>query len=84
MNHLPFLPYFKKNLYSSSASILSKAHSFLFITFPFIYLLTFMKTAQEIKFLYPSFFLSYVDSNEIFHHNSFFQQILLFLKNTYN
>jgi len=72
-----FLAIFFISLYSSGALHLSKAWSSLFITFPFICLLTFTKTAMEINFLYPSFFPELIMS---LNHNLFFIKFYCFRK----
>lgn len=94
INDLPYLCYFFLKymyfwcLYSSSGALhLSKARSSLFITFSFIYLLTFTKTAQEIKFLYPSFspeLSRLIMRSVMVLPYPVFHQILLFQKNSYD
>lgn len=77
-----FFAIFFPSLYSSGALHLSKAHSSLFITFPFIYHLTFTEMAMEINFLYPSFSPELIMRSAMPLPYPVFHQILLFQKNS--
>lgn len=77
-----FFAIFFPSLYSSGALHLSKARSSLFITFPFIYHLTFTKMAMEINFLYPSFSPELIMRSVMPPPYPIFHQILLFQKNS--
>lgn len=77
-----FLAIFSPSLHSSGTLHLSKACSSVFITLPFIYLLTFTKTGMEINVLYPSFSPELIMRSAIPLPCPIFHQILLHQKNS--